>query len=208
MLQTMLKAGLFSALIVVGSLAAAAPIEFIPPNDTAGRIWSTNSNDGWDNRRGIGFNVDSQQTLSSVGAYLDLTNVDLNYGVYEISASHDVFARTSLLASGSSTVSTQGLQWIDYGFDDITLNVDTNYLVEFWFSGPSNQGFYFNNQDIAWSQGAYTSIDGTSGDAFYNSVVPGFRVNALEATGDVPEPASLALIGAGVLALGLRRRFS
>jgi hypothetical protein len=32
-----------------------------------------------------------------------------------------VFARTTLLASGGSTVSTNGLAWVDYGFGQLTL---------------------------------------------------------------------------------------
>lgn len=208
MLNNMLKAGLASALIVVSSLASATPTAFTPPNDPAGITLSNNANEGWDNHRGIGFNVASQQTLSSVGVYLDLSSVDLQYGVYEISASEGVFARTRLLASGGSTVSTNGLAWTDYGVGDIMLNTGTNYLIEFAFGGPSNQVFYFNNQNVAWSQGAFTSIDGTLGDDFFNSVVGGFRINALEPAGDVPEPASLALIGAGMLALRAGRRRS
>jgi hypothetical protein len=208
MLNKLLKAVLASALIGIGGIAAATPTTFTPPNDPTGMVLSNHANEGWDNRRGIGFNVNSQQTLSSVGVYLDLTNVDLHYGVYEISAPAGVFARTKLLASGGSTVSTDGLAWIDYAIGDLMLNTGTNYLVEFSFGDPANQTFYFNNQDVAWSQGAFTSIDGTLGDDFYNSVVGGFRINALEATGDVPEPASLALMGVGALALGLRRRRS
>lgn len=206
MIKKILQGSLASALIFANGLAAAAPIEFVPGNDTTGQVYTNNANEGWDNHRGIGFQVDSTQTLSSVGTRLDLTNTDLSFGVYEISSSQGVFARTRLLASGGSTVSTNGFEWIDYGFDRLTLNAGTDYLIEFWFSGPSNQSFYFNNQNIAWSQGAYTGIDGTLGDDFYNSVVAAFRVNAIEPAGDVPEPASLALVGAGMLALGLRRR--
>lgn len=206
MLKNMLKAGLVSALVFGAGLAFAIPIDFVPPNDATGAVLSANANDGWGDRRGIGFTVDASQTLSSVGGYFDLTDIALNYGVYEISAAQDVFARTKLLASGGSTVSTDGLQWVDYGFNDLTLSAGNNYLIEFWFSGLANQAFYFDNQNVAWSQGDYTSIDGTSGDAFYNAVVANFRINAVEPSGDVPEPASLVLVGVGLLALTLRRR--
>jgi hypothetical protein len=208
MFKQILQTSLVSALIFACSLASAAPIAFTPANDTAGHIYTNNANEGWDNHRGIGFNVSSTQTLSSVGAWLDLTNTDLSFAISEISSPTDVFARTRLLASGGSTVSTHGFEWIDYGFDALTLNAGTNYLIEFWFNGPSNQSFYFNNDNTAWSQGAYTGLDGTIGDDFYNSTVAAFRINAIEPAGDVPEPASLALIGAGVFALGMRRRRS
>jgi hypothetical protein len=196
MFKNILQAGLVSALIFVSHLAGATPLTFAPTNDAAGQVYTNNANEGWDNRRGIGFNVGSTQTLSSVGAWLDLTNTELDFGIYEISSAQDVFSRTTLLASGGSTVSTNGFAWIDYGVDKLTLNAGANYLIEFWFNGPSNQSFYFNNLNVAWSQGAYKALDGTLGDDFYNSTVAAFRINAL------------APVGAGLLALGLRRRRS
>jgi hypothetical protein len=208
MFKHLLQTSLLSALIFACGLASAAPIAFTPANDTTGQIYTNNANEGWDNHRGIGFQVSATQTLYSVGAWLDLTNTDLSFAVYEISSLQDVFARTKLLASGGSTVSTNGLEWIDYGLNALTLTAGTNYLIEFAFNGPSNQSFYFSNQNEAWSQGAFTGLEGTMGDDFYNSVVAAFRINAIEPAGDVPEPASLALIGAGIIALGLRRRRS
>lgn len=208
MFKQILRTGLVSALIFAGGLAAATPIAFTPANDSAGQVYTNNANEGWDNHRGIGFTVSATQTLSSAGVWLDLTNTELSFVISEISSPTDVFARTRLLASGGSTVSTQGFEWIDYGFDPLTLNVGTNYLIEFWFNGPSNRSFYFNNDNSAWSQGAYTGLDGTIGDDFYNSTVAAFRVNALAPAGNVPEPASLALIGAGLFALAMRRRRS
>jgi hypothetical protein len=208
MFKQILKTGLVSALIFAGGLAAATPIAFTPANDSTGQVYTNNANEGWDNHRGIGFTVSATQTLSSAGVWLDLTNTDLSFAISEISSPTDVFARTKLLASGGSTVSTQGFEWIDYGFDALTLNAGTNYLIEFWFNGPSNRSFYFNNDNSAWSQGAYTGLDGTIGDDFYNSAVAAFRVNALAPAGNVPEPASLALIGAGLFALAMRRRRS
>lgn len=207
MFKQTLQAGLASALILASTLASATQIAFIPPNDTTGAVLTHDINVGWDNHRGIGFNVNATQTLSGVGAYLDLTNVDLNYAVYEISASKDVFSRTQLLASGGSTVSTNGLEWIDYQFNDVTLTAGKNYLVEFWFYDALNQGFFYKNDNVAWSQGAFTGLDGTIGEDFYNSVAGAFRVDA-DAVNDVPEPASLALLAAGAAAFGLRRRRS
>ena len=61
--------------LFIGTVNASV-IEFIPPNDLTGAVYTTNNNDMWSGNRGIGFNVSSSQTLSSVGVYQDLTNIE------------------------------------------------------------------------------------------------------------------------------------
>ena len=78
---------LAAALVVAGAVAApAATVQFTPTNDALGRIFTTNSNDGWKDGRGIGFQVASTQTITSVGVMQDLKRKWLNFGIYEISS--------------------------------------------------------------------------------------------------------------------------
>jgi hypothetical protein len=208
MFNNFCKAALAGVMCLAANLSTATPLAFVPSNDTTGRVWSWNSNDGWMGARGIGFTVTSQQTISSVGLYQDLTNIDLHYGLYEINALSGSFSKVATLASGGSKVTTNGLAWIDYQFGPVTLVQGKDYLIDFSFAGSSNENFFYNNRNVAWNQGAFKALEGTAGLGFGNSVVAAFRVNGIEQTSNVPEPASLALIAAGMLALGLRRRLS
>ena len=196
------------ALMAGASSASATTIEFVPPNDTSGTVFTNNTNDGWSAGRGIGFNVTSETTINSIGVFQNLTNVALSYGIYEISASTGVFSRTSTLRSGGDTVSTSGLEWIDFGFADLILTPGNNYLLEFAFSAASNQNFFYNNNNVAWNQGGFTFLDGTRADSFSNSVVAAFRVNELGALAPVPVPAGGVLLFTGLGALIVWRRKS
>lgn len=201
--------------LLAGGTAAAAPVTFVPPNNN-GQVFSSNSNDAWSAGRGIGLQVSSNQTISSVGLFQNLSNQALNYGVYEISSPTQGFNKLQTLRSGGSTVSTVGLDWVDYGFASLTLETGTNYLIEFQFDGISNENFFYNNGNQAWTQGAYNALDGTNGNSFSNFVVAAFRLDGASASNNVPEPAgagnnvpepnALGLVGAALLGLALTRR--
>lgn len=202
--RTASAAALCAGLLACG-LVAAAPVAFVPPNDASGAVYSTNSNDGWNAGRGIGLSVTSNQTINSVGLLQNLTERDLRYGVYEISSPTGGFSRLQTLRSGGSNVLTSGLAWVDYGFASLTLETGKNYLIEFKFDGTSVENFFYNNQNQAWSQGAFASLEGTLADSFDNSVVGAFRIDG-QAAHNVPEPGALALVGTALLGLTLLRR--
>ncbi|NRA30699.1 MAG: PEP-CTERM sorting domain-containing protein [Parvularculaceae bacterium] len=195
-----------TALLFASVTPALAVTEFVPPNDMTGRVWSTNSNDGWINARGIGFTVTGDVVIESVGVFQDLNGVALTYTVSEITALSGTFSRTSMLASGGSTVTTSGLEWIDYAIAPITLSAGTNYSIEFSFQGSSNQNFFYNNDNVAWTQGLFTGLEGTLGSSFSNFVVGAFRVDADTVTAPVPVPGALPLMAAGMAGFAAVRR--
>lgn len=208
----------FAAIIVAIAVgvglagAASAQTIFVPPNDTAGHVFSTNSNDGWNSSRGVVFQVNSTQTVNSIGLYQDLTGVTVNYEVDQItSASGNVGPGKVILRSGSGTFTTSGLQFITFAIAPVTLNSGSFYQIRFDFSGNSNQNFFYDNQDVPFSQPGFSQIDGTEGDDTGNTVMPRIEINAATAVAAVPVLSSLGLALLGVLLAGaaltrLRRR--
>jgi len=180
-------------LALVSLSASALATTFVPPNDTVGSVWTTNTNDGWAAGRGITFQVASATTITSVGLYEDLTNINLSWKINDFNSQATVFG------SGGGLVTTRGLQWIDYS-TSLTLLPGTLYQLEFSFNGNGNQNFFYNNNNVLWSQGGFNLLDGTQAGGAGNFVVAAFRVN--DSTQSVPDSAAtVILLGASMLGL-------
>ncbi|WP_306392115.1 PEP-CTERM sorting domain-containing protein [Telluria beijingensis] len=206
MFAKLVQAVILSAACALGAGgAAAATVIFVPPNDTVGSEYSA-GNDSWWMGRGITFGVDSRQAVTSVGLLHDLTGIDLTFGLYEISMSSVTLTRLSSLASGGSNVTTNGRDWIDYALAGIVLDPGKQYLLEFAFQGDANSNFYYDNQNVLWNQGPFTSLDGAMGIEIGNFTVAGLRIDSVDVAAAVPEPGSLALLALGMAALVRRRR--
>jgi hypothetical protein len=194
-----------SALVFSGT-ANAALIEFVPGNDTAGQIYTTNNNDAWDDGRGIVFQMLGDATIDSVGLFQDLTNVNLSFELAQVnSASGNVTSGQTVLASGSGLTTTSGLEWIDFGISNLLLGAGNFYHLEFTFAENSNQNFFYNNANVAFTQGSYSLLEGTQNGLTTNSVLAAFRLNEADST-SVPEPATFALFGLGLAGISFSRK--
>ncbi|MCC2954476.1 PEP-CTERM sorting domain-containing protein [Massilia sp. IC2-477] len=203
MFANLLRTTLLCTAFFLSGASVAAPIEFVPPNDATGTDYAA-ANDSWWMGRGITFGVDTRQSLTSIGFRHDLSNMDVTYGLYEISTNGITLNKLNTLASGGSTVSTNGRDWIDYALGGVVLETGRLYLLEFAFAGEANSNFYYNNENVQWNQGAFIGLDGAMGPEVQNFVVAAFRLDATDAAA-VPEPGSIALFVIGAAALVRRR---
>lgn len=206
------------AMLALWALAsgAQAQITFVPPNDPTGAVLTTNSNDAWSTSRGVVFQATANQTINSISLYQDLTGIMVNYEIDQTpSATGNIGSGKIVLRSGSGTFTTSGLQFITFSIAPLQLVAGNFYQVRFDFVGNSNQNFFYNNNNIAFSQPGFSQIDGTAGDDTGNSVMPRIQLGttsppvAQNATIPALSPlllAALSLLLAGASAFALRRR--
>ena len=193
---------LAASLVVFSSFEVGATttvtVEFVPPNDPSGAITSTNSNDGYFLGRGVVFEMSSDQTLSEVGILADLTNVDLSYEVAQTLVSTGaVTPGQTVLRSGSQTVTTNGLEWVDFSFPELVLEAGNSYHIEFSHAGSGNQNFFYFNQNVTFSQSSFDLLDGTQFGNTENFFMPAIRVV-------IPEPSALVLAALGLVCIACR----
>jgi hypothetical protein len=200
------------ALCAIAS-GAYAQISFVPPNDPTGAVLTTNANDAWSTGRGVVFQATVTQTISSVSLYQDLTGITVNYEIDQTtSASGAIGTGKAVLRSGTGTFTTSGLQFITFTFAPLQLIAGNFYQVRFDFVGNSNQNFFYNNNNVVFSEPGFALIDGTSGDDTANSVMPRVELNAGIPLGAIIPTLSplllavLSLLLAGAAAFALRRR--
>ncbi len=190
--------------------AHATTIEFVPPNDTTGAVYTTNDNDGYTEGRGLVFRSTTAQVIDSIGIFLDVSNVLLNWVIYQTTGvTGDLTLGQMSLASGSVTANTTGLQWVDISTPTVNLVANGTYHIQFTHSGTANQNFYYNNDNTVWTQGVFQALDGTGNGDTGNSVVAAIRLNANAATdpdpSGVPEPATIWMTAAAGGLLVARR---
>lgn len=203
MLLTLSLAGLLT------SAGHAAVIEFVPPNDGVGSVVTTNDNDAYDVGRGLVFRSASAQSIDSIGIFLNVSNVLLDWVIYQTTGiTGDIATGQTSLASGNVTANTSGLQWVDVSIPALALVANGTYHIQFTHTGTGIQNFFYNNANVAWTQGAFQALDGTNNGESANSAVAAIRINTVDAGGaGVPEPSTMWLAGGALLTvLGIRRR--
>ena len=213
---------LLAATVVVMAGVAGAnadPIRFIPATDPAGRVYSTNENDGWADGRGVVFTALRPVQLSSVSLLHDLTGLDLAFEVAAVRRKEGgVTDGQAILRAGARTITTTGLEFISFAFEPLRLLAGNSYHIQVSFIGSGNQNFFHNNcasfaadnpntcfgGQVLYSVGPLANIDGTHMGNTRNFVQPAVRVDVAEVA-PVPEPATLVLFATGVALAGTRR---
>jgi hypothetical protein len=193
-------AALFTCFLILGltGVSNATYIVF-DPGDDSGDIYGYYMNPGSYFASGYGmlFDMSKDVTIDSLG--INIALVAPTVVSYEITEWTSTGTMSAILRSGSETMSTTGLEWVDFSFDDLTLNDGGIYHFKVSHNGLVFQAFFFK-QDSTFSIDGFNLIDGTYAYNTSNYVLAPFRVNA------VPLPAAISLFVSGLFSLAFLKR--
>jgi len=131
--------------------AGATVIVFAPPNNAGG--YSGPYNNGYTDGRGVVFTANETTTIDAVGILQNIESFNLSYSVSEVTAtSEDIRSGDQVLRSGSSVVSTNGFEYVDFSFSPLLIEDGNSYHIEFTHSGIPVQNFFYSiNTNIPFS---------------------------------------------------------
>ena len=188
--------------IAVATLACLATTE-AQANPVTNGVFETGDLTGWVTNGGnAGAASRYREFTPTEGAYLGWVEAGLGVNVYT------TLSQTITLSLGDTVSGVWGFQANDYSpyNDDGYLSVNGNNIL---VSNVSTVGDYGNSGWIAWSYVAPTSGDYTFQigveNGMHNHYPSGVVLDAV-VTSAVPEPASMAIFGAGLAGIGLFRR--
>ncbi len=197
----------FFALTLLGVTTASAFATQLPLDPGTGAIlFTTNANDGYNPGRGMWFQANNSFTVDGAGFFNQFGgNESFTETLWLADSTGNALHGTNL---GSFTTNAAAGTQYDDGLFGSSINIVAGnfYYLEVTSNSSFAGNYFYNwNGSPTVNLGLVTVLDGGLGGdpgALGNTVAPVLRLNV----NTVPEPASMAALGLGALALIRRRR--